>query len=71
MTIRARSRREPGTLQFRVVGSRAAYPVTVDALPLSAIVTVDPPTAETGQCGEVAFAGAGDCTYDGKRVSCR
>jgi len=66
------SRRAPGTLQFRVVGKRGSYPVAIDDLPLTAIFSVDPPTAETGQCGEVDVASIGGaCTHDGRRVVCR
>jgi hypothetical protein len=71
VTIRDRSRRQPGTLQFRVVGTRGSYPVVAGSLPLSAVFTVDPPTAETGQCADVSFAAGGGCAYDGKRVRCR
>jgi hypothetical protein len=72
VTIRDRSRREPGSLHFRVVGKGGAYPVAGDALPLTAVFSVDPPTAETGQCADVTFSDAsGVCTYDGRRAICR
>jgi hypothetical protein len=72
VTIRDLSRRAPGVVHFRVRGKGGTYPVAADALPLRAIFSVDPPTAETGQCGDVTFSGAGGmCTHNGKRVVCR
>lgn len=72
VVVRDLSRRAPGGVQFRVVGKHGTYPVATDVLPLSAIFSLDPPTAETGQCGAVTFSGAGGtCTHNGKRVVCR
>lgn len=63
---------EPGTIEVRVKGRRGSYPVTPADLPLTAIVSVDPPTAETGQCARAAFDGtAGRCSRTGTRVVCR
>jgi parallel beta-helix repeat protein len=72
VTLRDRSPRDPGVLQFKVVGAGGSYPVDAGDLPLTAILSVDPPTAETGQCAEVSFDDAGGaCTHDGRRVRCR
>jgi len=62
--------RSPGTFRFSVAGRRGAYPVAADALPLTAIVSLDPPTAETGQCAELVFP-ASDCRRTPQRVTCR
>jgi parallel beta-helix repeat protein len=72
VVIRDRSGREPGVVRFRVRAGRGAYAVAPEDLPLAAALSVDPPTAETGQCGSVAFTGAGGtCTLGAKRVICR
>lgn len=72
VAIRDRSGRQPGTLAFKVVGKGGAYAVADGALPLTAMFTVDPPTAETGQCAVATFgAGGGTCRRDAKRVRCR
>jgi hypothetical protein len=72
VTLRDRAPRDPGVLQFKVVGTGGSYPVDAGDLPLTAIVSVDPPTAETGQCADVSFDEPGSaCTHDGRRVRCR
>lgn len=72
VVIRDLAKREPGAVQFRVVGRHGAYPVAAANLPLTALFSVDPPTAETGQCGDVRFTGAGgSCTHTPERVICR
>jgi parallel beta-helix repeat protein len=72
VVIRDRSRRDPGAVVFRVSGKNGSYPVAAAGLPLTAVFSVDPPTAETGQCAETAFTGAtGACAHDGNRVICR
>lgn len=70
VAIRDLSRREPGLLKIRAVGRRGSYQVATSDLPLTAFFSVDPPTAETGQCGVADFAPA-DCTRNGRRVACR
>src|SRR5262249_14726031 len=37
-------------VRVSVEGKRGAYPVDLAALPLTGLVVLDPPTAETGQC---------------------
>jgi hypothetical protein len=65
-------RRQPGLIEFRVKGRRGSYPVDAGKLPLSGFVSVDPPTAETGQCGAASFVSAGQqCSHGGGRVHCR
>ena len=53
ITIKDRWAQQPGLVQIRVVGKRGAYAVDPANLPLAALVILDPPTAETGQCAEV------------------
>jgi hypothetical protein len=65
-------RARPGRVQFRVTGKRGSYPVDATAIPLTGLLVLDPPTAETGQCGEARFAGpAAECTADGTIVRCQ
>jgi parallel beta-helix repeat protein len=72
VVLRDLSARRPGVVDFRVTGKQGAYPVVTANLPLSAIVSVDPPTAETGQCGHVTFDAAGAaCAVSTGRVTCR
>jgi parallel beta-helix repeat protein len=71
VSIRDLSRSQPGLLQLRVTGKRGSYPVDAANLPLTGMVSVDPPTAETGQCGRVSFPAPAGCTPDGHTVKCR
>jgi parallel beta-helix repeat protein len=72
VAIRDLSRREPGVLQVRVTGRRGSYAVDPAHLPLTGLLVLDPPTAETGQCGAASFAGAERrCTAAARRVVCR
>jgi hypothetical protein len=72
VVIRDLSPRQPGKLKFRVTGRDGAYPIAGESLPLTGLFSVDPPTAETGQCGGTAVAGAGlACNHLGGRVICR
>jgi hypothetical protein len=67
-----KSRREPATMLYRIRGRRGSYPVAANALPLTSIFSVDPPTAETGQCGRADFAGtSGTCRFRRGAVTCR
>jgi parallel beta-helix repeat protein len=66
------SRRTPGLVQFSVKGRRGFYPVNVANLPLTGTLIFDPPTAETGQCGQTAFANPPSaCKNNGRAVRCR
>jgi hypothetical protein len=72
VSIKDLSLRQPGLLQVKVTGKRGSYPIDPANLPLTGLLVLDPPTAETGQCGAASFAGpAQGCTTDGKRVRCR
>ena len=72
ITIKDLSKRTPGLLRFSVKGRRGSYPVDPAKLPLTGLVILDPPTAETGQCGQAAFAGpATSCTGNERAVNCR
>jgi hypothetical protein len=71
VTLSDASRRTPGLVKFRVTG-RGGVPLNPAALPLTATLALDPPTAETGQCGLATFTGpAPRCTNHGSAVRCR
>jgi parallel beta-helix repeat protein len=71
ITIKDLSKRVAGRVYVKVKGKRGAYPVDTANLPLTGLVVLDPPTAETGQCGAAAFpGGALTCTTDGRAVRC-
>jgi hypothetical protein len=65
----------PGRYKFRVQGREGNYAVGPGGLPLAGVLVLDPPTAETGQCGEARFPGAPApaCTLNGSgtTVNCR
>ena len=72
--------RRPGLVGFTVKGTRGAYAVDPAQLPLDGLLVLDPPTAETGQCGRAAFPGpapvvgpatAPSCASDGARAKFR
>jgi hypothetical protein len=72
VAIRDLSKRQPGLVHFRVTGKRGAYSVDPAALPLSGLLILDPPTAETGQCGAASFEEPERaCRSDAKGVLCR
>ncbi|HZR80957.1 MAG TPA: fibronectin type III domain-containing protein [Candidatus Binatia bacterium] len=60
-----KSTRVPGQVQFSVSGKSGSYAVAAAALPLKATIVLDPPYAETNQCGEAVFPGPASptCTY--------
>ncbi|MBX3027127.1 right-handed parallel beta-helix repeat-containing protein [bacterium] len=64
--IKDLSSRQPGLIDVRIKGRRGAYAVT-PPLTLTGTVVLDPPTAETGQCGTASPT----CTADGRSVRCR
>jgi len=70
IAIRDLSSKQPGLVQFRVTGKRGSYALDPAEVPLSGLLILDPPTAETGQCGTASFE-APACRSDAKRVSCR
>ena len=65
------SRMLPGLVRVHVKGRRGAYPVDPAMLPLTGFLILDPPTAETGQCGEAIFFPPTRCTTNGVTVRCR
>jgi parallel beta-helix repeat protein len=72
VVVKVLSRRAPGLLRFTVKGARGSYVADPAELPLSGVLVLDPPTAETGQCGQASFAGpATSCRGDGRSVVCR
>jgi hypothetical protein len=71
-----KSARAGGLLKFAIKGRDGSYAVSSGALPLTAHVIFDPPSAATGQCGIAEFTGsppAPSCVVDstGRRVTCR
>lgn len=70
VTVKDLSSKQPGLLKISVEGKGGTYPVAAATLPLRALLVLDPPTAETGQCGVTSFAPAG-CRNDGRTVRCR
>ena len=72
ITVKDRSRHAPGLVQFVVKGRRSSYPLEASQLPLTGSLVLDPPTAETGQCGDAAFDGPeAACSADSSSVRCR
>jgi len=72
IAIKDMSRTTPGLVRFKVQGRRGAYPIDPAKLPLTGLVILDPPTAETGQCGQATFtAPAASCTASDRAVRCR
>jgi len=65
------STRQPGLVKFSVKGQRGNYAVAPANLPLSGWLVLDPPTADTGQCGEASFAPPrARCTVAGHVLRC-
>jgi hypothetical protein len=56
-----------GALRVSVHGRHGTYPVDAAGLPLTLSLVFDPPTAQTGQCGEVTFAAAA-CHFNTPRL---
>ncbi len=67
VVIKNFSHREPGLIDFRVTGRDAAYGLTPDAAAVTGTLIVDPPSAESGQCGTTTAA----CSGRGGAVRCR
>lgn len=64
------SRKLPGLVRFTVRGARGSYAVDRASLPLEGLLILDPPTAETGQCGQATFP-APSCRDRAASVVCR
>ena len=60
---------QPGVYHITGRGTRTTFPTPATA-GLSLGLVLDPPTARTGQCAELAFA-PGACVLDGRRITCR
>lgn len=72
VSIKDMSSRTPGLVQFKVSGRRTQIPLDSTQLPIAATLSVDPPTAETGQCGVATFtAPSASCRAGGGSVRCR
>ena len=71
MVVKHFVEKEPGLVLFRIAGRRGALNVDPASLPLTGTVILDPPTAETGQCGRATFADPeSSCKSNGRRVVC-
>lgn len=66
VVIKDLSSRQPGLIDFRIKGRRGNYTVAAPTT-LTGSVVLDPPTAETGQCGLATRA----CVNDARSTSCR
>jgi parallel beta-helix repeat protein len=71
VVVKDLSRRQPGVVQFSVSGRRGWYEVDPAKLPLTGLFAIDPPTAETGQCGLATFTEATACTSSGGAIRCK
>jgi len=71
VSIKDLSKKLPGTVQVTVTGKKGSYAFDTANLPLTGFIVLDPPTAETGQCGAASFDGPGVCTSNGKSVVCK
>jgi parallel beta-helix repeat protein len=72
VVVKDLSRKQPGLVQFSVSGRRGSYAADPSKLPLEALLVLDPPTAETGQCGRASFTGpTTTCTASGGVIRCK
>lgn len=67
VVIKDLSSRTPGLIDFKVLGRRGDFAAAPDPVALTGALVLDPPTAETGQCG-LATA---PCRRDGRSITCR
>jgi hypothetical protein len=59
-------------VQFSVKMKGGAYEIAPADLPLEGLVALDPPTAETGQCGGATFTPPdATCTLGAGTLRCR
>jgi hypothetical protein len=67
------SPRTPGVFKFSVRGKNGAFATGPGDTPLRAIVVIDSPTAESGQCSELSFPGAASCKFNRSysQVTCK
>src|SRR5206468_3734843 len=57
VAVQDKSARALGLVRVTVKGKGGSYAISAADLPLSVEVIVDPPAAETGQCGDARYAG--------------
>jgi len=72
--VRIRRLSTPGLLSFQVSGKHGAYGVSPAAMPLKGTLVIDSPVAQTGQCGELVFAGPAPtphCAFNTKHSTLR
>lgn len=72
----SRTAAKPDVIKFTLSGKKGAQATTAVVPPLAATVVLDAPTAATGECGEIEFAGpapAPACTLNrsGSTLSCK
>ena len=71
-----RSRRDPGSLKFRIFGRHGNYAIAESEMPVKGTLVIDAPIARTGQCGEALFSGSSPsphCAFNasGTALRCR
>ncbi len=74
--VSLKKQKQPGLYKFGIAGKNGSYGFAASNLPLTGILVIDSPTAETGQCGEAHFAGPAPfplCTFSagGNTVKCK
>jgi len=72
--VRIRLLSAPGLLSFQVIGKHGAYGLSPAAMPIKGTLVIDSPVAQTGQCGELLFAGpapAPHCAFNASRRTLR
>ncbi len=67
VVIKNLSSRQPGLIAFSIKGRHGNYAVAPPAVSLIGTLVLDPPTAETGQCGVASSA----CVTDARAMRCR
>ena len=71
IVVKDLGKKAPGRVQFTIKGVRGSYAGAPSQLPLSGMLVLDPPTAETGQCGQASFPGpSSSCRSDGRSIVC-
>jgi hypothetical protein len=67
LVVQDSSLKTPGLVKFSATGKNGSYAAFSANLPLASLMVLDPPTAETGQCGEIGFPGPAPspaCVFD-------
>jgi len=67
VVVQDSSLKTPGLVKFSATGKNGSYAPFSANLPLASLMVLDPPTAETGQCGALGFPGpvpSPACVFD-------